>query len=44
VSFTGDESSVTDLTPVEGGGDGAIYSGLLKEWGDCGEVQHDEET
>ena len=35
-------SSSTNLTPVESGGDGTIYAGVLEPWGDCCEVQHGE--
>jgi len=37
-----ERSSSTDLTPVEGGGNGAIYARVLEPWGDCCEVQHGE--
>jgi hypothetical protein len=42
VRLARERRSSTDLTPVEGGGDGAIYPGVLEPWGDCCEVQHDE--
>ena len=40
VRLARERSGSTNLTPVEGGGNGAIHARVLEPWSDCCEVQH----